>query len=329
VTAVPATVEAPAASAAVSPVIEAIPADRNPAAVYLARLAPGGRPAMTRRLDTIARLLAGPAASAATFPWCQVRYQHTQAVRAALAERFAPAGANQALAALRGVLREAWRLGHVTAEDHRRAVDIANVRGVTLPAGRAVTRGEVAALFAVCAADPTAAGARDAAVLALGYGGGLRRAEIVALDLDDVDTATGEIRVLHGKGGRQRTAWLPAGAAAAVADWVTVRGDAPGPLITPVDQRGVVTVRRITGRSVLDRLRRRARDARVDAVTMHDFRRTWVGDLLDAGADIATVQQLAGHASPTTTARYDRRPDVARRAAVGKLHVPYVPRTTS
>ena len=69
-------------------------------------------------------------------------------------------------------------------------------------------------------------------------------------------------------------------------------GPAAGPLLLPVDRHGHVLARRLTEQTVYDRLRSLAEHA---------------GALLDAGVDLATVQAMLGHASPATTARYDRR----------------------
>ena len=295
---------------------------RLPAEVYLARLAPGSRRTMRCALDTIAALLTDGLMDAETLPWAELRYPHTAAVRAILAERGATATANKQLAALRGVLREAWRLGLMDAEDYHRAVDLPGVPGSELPAGRALGWAELRALFWACA-DGTPGGARDAALLALLYGALLRRAEAVALDLADHDPATGALKV-RGKGRQQRLSYLPSGGRAALDAWRAVRGDDDGPLLCPVRRDGLVTVRRLSGQAVLDALRKRRRLASIEPCTPHDLRRTTIGDLLDAGVDLATVQRLAGHAQVQTTARYDRRPEEIKRQASERLHVPFV-----
>ena len=304
-------------------------ADLNPAAVYLAGRKPSTRATMRRALNTIAWLLAGaPAAEWPDdgylgVPWARMRFQHTDAVRAALAERYAPATANLHLSALRGVLRTAWRLGQMTAEDFQRAADLGAVAGERLPAGRAVASGELSALLATCGQD--VGGIRDAAVIAVLYAGGLRRAELVDLDLKHYETtAEGARLIVLGKGNKQRSVPLAGGAARALGDWLAVRGDDDGPLFRVVGNRN--RGGRLTSQAVYAMLKARAAAAGVASLSPHDLRRTFVGDLLDAGADIATVQRLAGHASPATTARYDRRGEAVKRAAVDRLHVPYTRR---
>lgn len=296
----------------------------NPAAVYLAGLANGSRRTMQAALDALAGTLGD--FDALSCPWSQLRFQHTAALRSQLAERYAAATANKMLSALRGVLKAAWRLGQMDAEAYQRAVDVGNVTGETLPAGRALEAGELAALLRVCQADLTAAGARDAALLAMLYSCGLRRAEITALDLVDYNPATGALTV-RGKRNKERLAHVVNGSRAALADWLTVRGDDAGPLFLAVNKGGVIRDgQRLTTQAIYNTVQKRATAAGVQNVSCHDFRRTFVGDLLEAGADIATVQRLAGHASVNTTARYDRRPEEAKRRAAELLYVPYTRR---
>ena len=300
-------------------------ADQNPAIVYLAGLSEGSRRTMRQALNAIADLVSSGKANAVTLPWAALRFRHTAAIRAKLADSYAPATANKMLSALRGVLKAAWRLGQMDAEECQRAADVGSIKGETLPAGRSIAPGELAAMMDACTNDPTPAGARDGAIIALLYSCGLRRAELVALDLADYDAQAGVLKV-RGKGNKERLAHVVAGAAAAVADWLAVRGgepSRPGALFLTIRKDGHVLGERLTTQAIYKMLAKRAKQAGVKELSPHDFRRTFVGDLLDAGADISTVQRMAGHANVTTTARYDRRPEETKRKAANLLHVPY------
>ena len=138
----------------------------------------------------------------------------------------------------------------------------------------------------------------------------------------DVDLDGESVMVRRGKGRKERRVPLASGSGAIIREWLAIRGDEPGPLLTPVRRGGTVVLRSITTRAVANILERLAHAAGVEGFSAHDFRRTMIGDLLEAGADIATVQRLAGHASPDTTARYDRRPAETRRKAARLRSVP-------
>ena len=296
------------------------PGTRSPAESYVAGLAPGSRRAQAQALVRIARLLgsADPRAVA----WWQLTPEVVDAIRAQLVDHGAPATANRILSALRGALRAAWRAGLMDAAAYQAARDVRGARGSRLPRGRAVGAEEWRRLFREIAHEPSPMRERDTTLVALAYTGGFRRAELVALDLADYDRDAGRLRVL-GKGNKERAVFVSNGARDALHAWLRVRGPAAGPLLLPVDRHGHVRARRLTEQTVYDRLRYLAERAGVAAFSPHDCRRSLAGDLLDAGVDLATVQAVLGHASPATTARYDRRGERAVRQAAERVQIPY------
>lgn len=314
------------------------PRDGNPVLAYLARLSPGSRRTMRASLETIARLASAGEVGALGFPWWLLRYHHAEAIRGRLAEAYAPATANKMLSAMKGVLKSCWRLGLMTADERDRASDVEPVRGTRLPPGRSIPRGELGSLFEACAQeanDPRmrARGVRDAAMLALLYVGGLRRTELSNLRLSDYDPEERTVRI-RGKGNKERRVYAEGGADLLLAGWLEIRGqgDPEDPLFLPVRKDGRVLLHAdphgekkssLSDQAVYKMVKRRHREAKIKEVSPHDFRKTFVGDLLDAIGDLSTVQKLAGHSDPATTARYDRRGERAMREAASHLHVPH------
>jgi integrase len=165
--------------------------------------------------------------------------------------------------------------------------------------------------------------ARNAALLALLYGAGLRRDEACRADFADLDVESGALRVL-GKGNKERITHLPHGARAAVKAWLAHRGMDPGPLLFATEHGRELTRRRMAGQTVAHAIATIGQRAGVPRFSPHDLRRSWIGDLMRAGADVGTIQRLAGHASPETTTRYDRRGDEERAEAAELISVPFV-----
>jgi integrase len=322
-------------------VIETQPLDRNPAAVYLAALGNDkSRRVQRQALNVIAELMGTPELwieredkrrggirqedyRCLALDWAALRVEHTEMIRARLAERFTVATAKRAVSAMRAVLKKARRLGLIPAEDYANAIDLDPIDGTTLPAGRGLPAGEISALMAACENDLTPGGARDCALISLAYSCGLRRDELATLDLADYDPLTDALVVRHGKGNKARTTYLINGAALAMADWLAIRGSEPGALFWPIKKGGALVHGKMTPQAIYNLMGKRGKDAGIEGFSPHDLRRSFISDLLDKGADISTVAKLAGHASVTTTARYDRRPEAAKRQAAELLYVPY------
>jgi integrase/recombinase XerC len=153
---------------------------------------------------------------------------------------------------------------------------------------------------------------RDAAMVELLYGSGLRVAELTGLDVTAsakargwIDLAAGEAHVL-GKGSKRRTVPVGREALAALARWLTLRGQ----LGVPAAQSALFVGRngtRLTAQSVWQRLKRRSQQAGLATpVHPHMLRHSFASHVLQSSGDLRAVQELLGHAQISTTQVYTK-----------------------
>ena len=184
-------------------------------------------------------------------------------------------------------------------------------------------RGEqTAALFQLveaAAEDGEFEALRDLATLELFYSSGIRLAELVSLDLGGLDLLSDQVKVT-GKGRKERIVPVGSAAVRALRRYLAAREALmrkPGADRTAVfvNRRG----RRLAASTVQRRIRRLFALAGLDGFRVHSLRHTFATHLMDAGADLRSVQEMLGHASLTTTQVYthtsvERLKEVHRRA---------------
>lgn len=147
-------------------------------------------------------------------------------------------------------------------------------------------------------AAPKWMAARDVAVMELFYSSGLRLAELVALDVANVDIFSESVRVL-GKGRKERVVPVGAPALMAIQKYRQEAGVQAGPLFINKSRK------RISARSVWLLLKRYLRHTSIPvSLSPHKLRHSFATHMLDAGADLRSVQSLLGHASLSTTQIY-------------------------
>lgn len=289
-------------------------AGQNAALAYLLSLqSDQSKVTMQSFLNNVARIIGFTDLQAC--PWGSLRRHHVQAIVSMLSgSDKAPATVNTYLAAIKGVCKEAWILHQLDVEEFQHIKDVKGVRGSRLPKGRALQPEEVRLLLRACDEDEKKLGLRDGAMLAILAGCGLRRAEIVNLDVASLMRKDRILKVI-GKGNKERIAFIPAGAWTRLTAWLDVADLQDGPMFTRIRRHGAMTSERMSSQSVYHILHERSMQAGIENVAPHDLRRTYATTLFEKGIDIITVKDNLGHASITTTQRYDKRSDERRRKA--------------
>ncbi|MDP6087273.1 MAG: tyrosine-type recombinase/integrase [Nitrospinota bacterium] len=241
------------------------------------------------------------------------------AYKSALVDRGLAANSiNRRLAALRSLVRLARTLGLVSW-----TLEISNIKAQPYRDTRGPGREGFVLMLDALGKREGAKAIRDRAILRLLFDLALRRAEVCSLDLADVALEAGAVAVL-GKGKTERIRLtLPPETTAVLADWLSVRGDEPGPLFLNFDRAG--KGRRLTGRGLYSMIRKLGEGVGL-RTWPHGLRHAAVTEALDlTNGNLRAVQRFSRHKDVRILTIYDdNRQDlggeVARKVASNGSH---------
>lgn len=300
---------------------------QNPAIIYLAGLPKESSRIIQRYdLDALARKFG--ALDCFSFDWAALRFEQMTMIQTWLLEKYKPRTAARIMCAVKGTLKAARKMRLMDAESYETAIDLPTIKRGKSITGRALTFEEIAALMKTCRTGAPLRGTRDAAIIILMVGCGLRVNEVTNLSLSDYNPASGDLLV-HGKGGgrdgKLRFAYSRNGTKIALDEWLKMRGNEPGALFSAIHKSDELTLANMSNISIWFMLKRRGELAGLQPFTPHDLRRTFISEMLNL-TDLATVARLAGHEDVATTASYDRRPIQHTIDAAALLSIPFTPR---
>ncbi len=293
-------------SAAIEPASTAAAPENHPAVLYLSSLGSAeSRRVMQSRMNRFASFCRF--VDWRSTPWQEMdRSWLLLAKECMTKENCAPDTINAMLSMLKGVALQAWELQMISDHCYLRIKNTKGVRGSRVPKRRWLNKDEMRALLDKCITDDRKQGSRDAALIALLYGCGLRRSEVVSIDLNQLNFSEQSIRII-GKGNKERKVYPPARAWELLQEWIKEADISEGPLFRRIYKGGSVSTEHLTDQSVYFILKRLIVMTGIADFTPHDLRGSFISCLLDTGNDIKTVADIVGHSDIRTTARYDRR----------------------
>src|SRR4030081_2061929 len=212
---------------------------------------------------------------------------------------------NQQLAAVRRLAHEAADSGLLSPE---LAAGISRVKGVKQLGFRSGNwlSAEQSSEVLKCARGNSMRAKRDYAMLALLFGCGFRRSELVGLELDEIQMRQGHWAVvdLIGKGGHIRTVPIPQWVKTALDQWVVAARVTEGRIFRAVARAGKVWGKGISQNVVWYVVKGCCERAGLEHIAPHDLRRTCAKLCHSSGGELEQIQFLLGHASVQTTELY-------------------------
>jgi len=252
-----------------------------------------------------------------SFNWSELNYTKVIELRAKLQDKGYNANSiNTYIALLKGVAKEAWRQRLISTDDYLHIKDIKRVKSMRFPSGRSLPSNEIDTLIKFCSKSGSTIGVRNAAMIALAYGAGLRVHELAKLKRTDY---FGHYVKVVGKGNKERINPLPRYVTKIVDKWLLLSKYNDLGLFLRVRRGGYITEQQLSKRSIGEIFKRVHQQTNTQHFTPHDLRRSFATNLLESGVDLFTVQNLMGHANIDTTRRYDMRGEKAKAAAVELL----------
>ena len=219
--------------------------------------------------------------------------------------KLSPSTINVRLSAIRKLIGEARRNGILDSEQAAQMADVPNVRQQGTRIGNWLTREQAKELLTIPDRS-TIKGKRDYCILSLLVGCALRRSELAALKIDDIQLREGRwvIADLRGKGGRVRTVAIPMWVKQAINAWQTAAQVEDGCLLRPLSKNGRIRGEQLSDWAVWSVVEASARELGIEHFGAHDLRRTCAKLCRKNGGDLEQIKFLLGHASIQTTERY-------------------------
>jgi len=219
----------------------------------------------------------------------------------------APSTINARLAAIRRMVDELAALGIIPIHE---AMYIQRVKGAKrrgIRQGLWLSTKKVNVLLASPTLE-TVKGRRDLAILAVLVSCGLRRSEIAALKIKDLQHREDfwVLVDLIGKHSRVRSVKVPSGVKGAIDVWLNLRPDArpEDPLFVALAKGGRITERPISPQAIYELVKHYGTMIQIPQLRPHDLRRTFARRAIKAGAELREVQLDLGHSSAATTEAY-------------------------